>query len=219
MLKEPSLNSKCLCDSGRKYKHCCFVNFNISKNISVITEKAIRNINESFVLDEDKGKFIEISTSMNERKNDFKKYLKELLLLKERNPDERRIYNLISVCYNQLGKNKLALEMLKETYTRFPDYLFARTGIMRQAFNENKHQRYNEIFGKKFNLQVLYPERDRFHITEALDFYNVAGIYFTREKKYYLALQCLKILVKLAPNDQLTSMLDRELYKEIKDYL
>ena len=44
ILQEPSLNSKCLCESGKKYKHCCSLNLNITKTLSRITEKAILNI-------------------------------------------------------------------------------------------------------------------------------------------------------------------------------
>ena len=89
---------------------------------------------------------------------------------------------------------------------------------MRIAFYENNHQKYLDIFGGKFfDLKSLFPSRNEFHISEALDFYSVVGIYFARERKHYLSLQCLKIMTKLAPNHELTHLLDRELFKELKN--
>ncbi|MDD4975422.1 MAG: SEC-C metal-binding domain-containing protein [Bacteriovorax sp.] len=112
-LQEPSLNSKCLCGSGKKYKQCCSLNLNITKNLSRIAEKAILDIRTSLINGSDKEKFIEISTRMNNGSKDFKNYLIDLELMKERNPDERRIYNLITVCYNQTGKDKEAFKTLQ----------------------------------------------------------------------------------------------------------
>lgn len=216
-LQEPSLNSKCLCESGKKYKHCCSLNLNITKNLSRITEKAILDIRTSLINESDKENFIEISTKMNNGSKDFKNYLIDLELMKERNPDERRIYNLITVCYNQIDENKKAFKTLQETYDKFPDYLFAKTGLMRMAFYENNHRKYIDIFGGKiFDLKSLFPNRNEFHISEALDFYSVVGTYFARERKYFLSMQCLKILAKLAPDNQLTRLLDEELYEELK---
>jgi tetratricopeptide (TPR) repeat protein len=220
ILQEPSLNSKCLCESGKKYKHCCLLNLNITKTLSRITEKPVLDIHTSKINENDKEKFIEISTKINNGSKDFKFFLDDLKLIKKRNPDERRLYNLITVCYSELNKSQKAFETLQETYEKFPDYLFAKTGLMRMAFFENNHQKYLDIFGGKiFDLKSLFPSRNEFHISEALDFYSVVGIYFAREKKYFLSMQCLKIMAKLAPDHQLTHLLDRELYKELKNKL
>jgi hypothetical protein len=82
----------------------------------------------------------------------------------------------------------------------------------------NKHYEYHEVFDKKFDLQSLYPTREKFHISEVLDFYSVLGIYFAREYKFYLAKQCLKILVSLHRDSDLVHQLDDELCKQLQMY-
>lgn len=218
MLQEPSRNNVCPCESGKKYKYCWSINLDTKKCLSKVTLKNTRDIEASPIIDGDKERFKEISESVNEGKTDFKLYLKELLPIKERNPKEKRIYNLISVCYSQLGQNRKAIEIVQETYRLFPDYLFAKTSMMRMAFHENNHQKYLDYFGKSFDLQTLYPDREIFHISEALDFYNVAGSYLARENKFYLARQYLKFLYSLSPNNEVTLQLDEELCKQIEAY-
>lgn len=219
MLQEPSRNSVCPCESGKKYKYCCSINLDPKSCLSKITLENTRDIEESPIIESDKQRFKEISECVNVGKTDFKLYLKELIQIKYRNPKEKRIYNLISVCYSQLGQNKKAIEVVQETYRLFPDYLFAKTSMMRMAFYENNHQKYLEFFGGNFfDLQTLYPDREIFHISEALDFYNVAGTYLAREKKFYLAHQCLKILFSLSPNNEVTFQLDEELHKQLQVY-
>jgi tetratricopeptide (TPR) repeat protein len=217
MFKEPARNSFCPCESGKKFKKCCAVNLNVKIAVSKVTASPVLNIQESLITHEDKDKFNRISVEINEGGKNFKSYLQDLLLLKEHNPKERRIYNLIGVCYNQLGKNQEAIEVIKETCNVFPDYLFGKTGLMRSFFYENNHQKYLEIFGKVFDLHTLYPEREMFHISEALDFYNVAGTYLAREKKFYLSRQCLKILFNLSPEHELVHQLNDELIRQLAD--
>jgi len=217
MFNEPARNSFCPCDSGKKYKNCCAINLDVKKAVSKVTTSPVLDIQESLVGYEDKDKFTQISLEINNGGKNFKSYLQELLLLKERNPKERRIYNLIGVCYNQLGNNQAAIEIIKETNNSFPDYLFGKTSLMRSFFYEDNHQRYLEIFGKFFDLHTLYPEREKFHISEALDFYNVAGTYLAREKKFYLSRQCLKILFNLSPEHEMVHQLDDELFRQLSN--
>lgn len=217
MFNEPARNSFCPCDSGKKYKNCCSINLDVKRVVSKITTSPVLDIQESLIVQEDKEKFTQISLEINDGGKNFKSYLQELLPLKERNPKERRIYNLIAVCYNQLGKNQEAIEIIKETNNVFPDYLFGKTSLMRSFFFEDNHQQYLEIFGIFFTLHTLYPEREKFHISEALDFYNVAGTYLAREGKLYLSRQCLKILTNLAPEDHMTHILGEELYSQIEE--
>jgi hypothetical protein len=119
MFQEPFRNTTCPCESGRKFKHCCSANLSIEKAKKFTTSKETRSMEESQIQDIDKEQFFKISLEMNNGGKDFKKYLNELLKIKERNPNEPRIYNLITVCYGQIGKQTMRSISLKRRLDSF----------------------------------------------------------------------------------------------------
>ena len=52
---------------------------------------------------------------------------------------------------------------------RFPDYLFGRLAYARDCLERGDLDKVSEIFEGKFDLKLLYPDRERFHVSEVLN--------------------------------------------------
>ena len=78
---------------------------------------------------------------------------------------------------------------------RFPDYLFGRIAYARNCLERGDLDKVSEIFEGKFDLKLLYPDRERFHTSEVLNFGYIMAWYFhakgdrDRAEMYYNILQ------------------------------
>jgi len=115
----------------------------------------------------------------------------------EQYPDVPQLYNYLHIAYRVLGDRAGCERVLGETLMRFPDYLFGRIAYAIQCLERGEVEKVPEIFAGKYELKLLYPERERFHITEVLGFYTVMAWYFhtrgerARAETYYKLLQQL----------------------------
>lgn len=60
-----------------------------------------------------------------------------------------------------------------------PNYLFAKINKASQFYEEAKFEKMQEILGKGFDLQALYPDRGVFHITEVMSMQEMAVRYYS----------------------------------------
>lgn len=148
----------------------------------------------------------------NESQRQPHKAIPELLALIEKYPDVPVFYNYLSVAYSYIGAQKKVEEVVEENYRRNPNYLFARLNYAELCLDRGDYGEIAEIFEHKFDLKLLYPERNRFHITEVVSFMSVMGLYFygigEREpaEKYY------EILQQIGPEHPATKRLHNTLH-------
>jgi len=70
----------------------------------------------------------------------------------------------------------------------------------------------SEIFAGKYELQLLYPERERFHISEVMGFYTVMAWYFHARGKREQAETYYKLLRQIDPKHHNTRLIKQMLY-------
>ena len=186
-----------------------------------ITTEALSDNNEVDFSERDAKIFLDIEQKLRERQTDFNKYIPELEKFKKRYPEERRIYNLLGVCYGQKKDSRKTFEVLTEQYKKFPDYLFARVNLATWMIREGKHEKVKEIFEGKFDLKLMYPERNVFHISEASCFMSICGRYFVLEGEITRAKTYLDMLLKFQdPRHESVRMLERDIELSfIKSYV
>jgi tetratricopeptide (TPR) repeat protein len=118
----------------------------------------------------------------------------ELLEWIEQYPSVPLFYNYLTAAYSLSGRREKAEATIEENYRRNPNYLFARVHYGELCLTRHQYDRVAEIFDHKFDLKLLYPNRNRFHVSEVLGFMGLFGVYFyeigQREtaEKYYTVL-------------------------------
>jgi tetratricopeptide (TPR) repeat protein len=140
-----------------------------------------------------------------------KQAIPELLELKERYPRVPQIYNYLAAAYSHARENEKAEQMIQENLRLNPDYLFARINQAQLLLAKGELERIPEVFDHKYDLQMLYPKRRKFHITEVANFMGVMGLYFARIDQREIAQTYNEVLQEIAPDFPITKALHREL--------
>lgn len=141
-----------------------------------------------------------------------RKAIPELLELVEKYPDVPVLYNYLSVAYSRTDQRKKAEEIVRENYQHNPDYLFARLNYAEICLSKGKYEKVAEVFEHKFNLKLLYPKRNCFHISEAANFIGLVGVYFFEIGKIEVAEKYHEALQKIAPDFPMTKRLHKKLH-------
>lgn len=126
-------------------------------------------------------------------------------------PDVPSFVNHLYLAYSlneNLVEAKRAVALMRE---RFPDYLFGKVTEAQEHLLNGEPHRVAELFGDASTLQELYPGQERFHITEALAFYTIRGLYCAEVGDRAGAQSCYEIMVKLDPFNSRTLMLQEKL--------
>jgi len=130
----------------------------------------------------------------------------------ERYPDVPQIYNYLHTAYQQLGDRDNSQRVLQETLERFPDYLFGRIAYATDCLQRGEPEKVPEIFDGKYELKLLYPERERFHISEVMSFYTVVAWYWHTQGERDRAGTYYKLLRQLDPKHPNTRFIQHLLY-------
>ena len=130
----------------------------------------------------------------------------------EKYPHIPNLYNYLSAAYSRTGQIKKSEAVVLQNYRRNPDYLFSRINYAEICLHKGEYEKIPEIFDHKFDLKLLYPERNRFHVSEVVNFMGVIGIYFARTGKREAAQKYYDIIKKIGPDDPATKMLRKELH-------
>jgi len=110
--------------------------------------------------------------------SDPKQAIEKLLVLKEAYPQAPVLYNHLSAAYNRGGNYKAQRELVIENYLKNPDYHFAKVNYAQLCLDNGDFEKIPEIFDHKFDLKLLYPQRNTFHITEFAGFTGVMCAYY-----------------------------------------
>ncbi len=177
-----------------------------------ITTTPIPDTDNKLMNEIDKKDFMQISSSLVHHKvNNYMVTLSKLLKLKEKYPEHKRIYNLIGICYQILGDSDSLEKIIIETYQRFPNYLFAKTGYVSYWMSKNDYSKFEEVFDGKYNLKSIYPSRDEFHVTEAITFFFVCGRYFASKRKLSIAKKYKNMIFELSPSSREVMILHQDI--------
>ena len=141
-----------------------------------------------------------------------RKAIPELIEWIEQYPNVPVLYNYLGVAYSMSGQQEKAKEVIRDNYRRNPDYLFARLNYAQLFLAEGAYEKVAEILDHKFDLQMLYPRRKRFHVSEAANFMGVVGVYFVGVGKRDSAIMYYDALKQIAPDFPVTQQLRRMLY-------
>lgn len=121
-------------------------------------------------------------------------------------------YNYLSVAYSKIGDSEKVEETTKTNIERNPDYLFARLNYAEFFLQRKEYKKIAEIFNHKFDLQLLYPKRKQFHISEVANFMGFIGIYFYEIGEREAAEQYHEILQEIASEYPMAKRLKRKLH-------
>ncbi len=130
----------------------------------------------------------------------------------EKFPNVPMLYNYLSIAYSRLKNREKFLEIVERNYRMNPDYLFARLNYAEVCIQRGDYGKIAEIFGHKFDLQLLYPKRKNFHISEVANFMGIMGIYFFKMDKREIAESHYKILKEIADDYPVTKKLHKQLH-------
>ena len=140
---------------------------------------------------------------------DLKKLLKKY-------PNEPRLLNLLASAYSMIDEIAEAKNLALQNYKKNPYYLFAKINYAHFCMKDNDLDAIPKIFKNKFDLKSLYPNRDKFHISEFIGFAGVVGEYFARVGKKDTAMIFYKSLKKIAPKHRRTKLLKSLLKPTLK---
>lgn len=135
----------------------------------------------------------------------------ELTELKRKYPRVPQIYNYLAVAYSYAGEKEKAEEITQENIRKNPNYLFARINQAQLLLAKKEYDKIPEVFENKYDLQMLYPKRRKFHISEVANFMGIMGLYFFRTNQRDMAEKYNDVLQEIASDFPIAKALNREL--------
>lgn len=224
-LNKVGRNAPCPCGSGKKYKKCCLpkevkIEAELSNNIlSELNYKiAYEPIDDDDVRDlpgEVQDNMEMFFSQINANPESCIKGLEDLV---RRYPHIPTLYNFLYVAYMNSGQLREGKRVMQESYKKHPDYLFAMLNYVEYIMDDHEFDKVAiaDVFDNKFELDLLYPERDIFHITEVTYFHGVIGFYYALTGERDKAQYCLDILKELSLDHGHTMRLEKELKSQVK---
>jgi len=137
-----------------------------------------------------------------------------LLELIEKYPHIPKFYNFLNVAYTKTGDSQQANQTAFEISQKFPDYLFGKANYALIRLRKGEPEKIPEIFDNKLDLQSLYPQRNKFHISEYTGFATVMALYYLDTGKYEVAKTYYESLEEVNPESQLTQMVRKRFRQE-----
>ena len=126
-------------------------------------------------------------------------------------PKEPALKNYLFVAYKKKGKEDEAHKVLQMTIDQHPDYLFGKLNLAGEYITKKQYEKVPELLGETLEIKALYPDRDTFHVTEAMAFLNIVTIYFIETRDWDAAEMRLEIMRKIDPDDARTEQLGLKL--------
>jgi len=110
--------------------------------------------------------------------------------------------NYLSVLYERTGQREKSYALVKESYKRHPNYLFARVNYaMLCLVQDEKPDEVPKILGKQLDIHALFPHRKFFHVSEACTFYGVVALYYHSKGDQDNSLHYYHFIKQLDPRD------------------
>lgn len=136
-----------------------------------------------------------------------RKAINRLNQLKQQYPNYPRIYNYLANAFSFLRDTKKVIEVVEENYRKNPEYLFAKINYAEICLHRGEIDKIPIIFNDKFDLKMLYPHRNEFHVTEAVSFFGLLGRYYLKIEELSQSKRMLRILEDIDPDSEMTKLL------------
>jgi len=144
-----------------------------------------------------------------------RKAIPELIELQKKYPNVPQIYNYLACAYSYAGENDKVEQITQENIRKNPNYLFARINQAQLMLAKGEYKKIPALFEHKYDLQLLYPNRRKFHISEVVNFMGIMGLYFAKINELEIAERYNEILQEISPEYPIAKELNRELHPEI----
>jgi len=144
-----------------------------------------------------------------------KEAIPKLLKLKAEYPNIPMIYNYLAMAYGQIRDYSAMEVMCVENYTKNPDYLFAKINYAEMCLGKEEYEKTAEIFDNKFDLKLLYPDRNEFHISKFEGFTGIVCIYFYKIGKKKPVKILYNSLKEISPDSAIFRRVNRILYPSL----
>ena len=131
--------------------------------------------------------------------------------LLEKYPNVPRLYNFLHSAYASSGQKDKAHEIAERNFRLHPNYLFAKIDCAADALSRGEPERVPEILGHKFDLKMMYPDRDAFHFSEFIGLQGVLAEYFLQVEDLDAARTCCDMLAEVAPDHPMVETLSNQL--------
>jgi tetratricopeptide (TPR) repeat protein len=139
----------------------------------------------------------------------------ELIELQKKYPNVPQIYNYLAVAYSYAGEKEKAEQITQENIRKNPNYLFARINQAQLLLAKKEYEKIPEVFEHKYDLQMLYPKRRKFHLSEVANFMGIMGLYFARINEREMAEKYNEVLQEIASGYPIAKALNRELHPSV----
>ena len=101
------------------------------------------------------------------------------------------VNNLLYNCLIIANRHHDAIKIAEHNFNTFPDYLFGRLNYASTFILKDDYKSIPRIFNYKFDLKLIEPNRNKFHISEVLSFHKIMHSYhlgineYENAKKHY----------------------------------
>jgi tetratricopeptide (TPR) repeat protein len=136
--------------------------------------------------------------------NDPAPAIERINLLLARYPNHPVLLNWLYAAYNQLHDNINADIIAQRNFEANLGYLFARLNYAAMHLAKGDLAKVDEILDHKYELKLLYPEREVFHVTEVIAMNALMVQYWMRKQKPEAAKGYYRILTQIAPEHPTT---------------
>jgi len=135
-----------------------------------------------------------------------------LLALLETHPNVPVFYRYLQAAYEMTDQEEKAQALAEEAYQKHPDYLFAKTNYALLCLERQNSDEIVEIFERKFDLKLLYPQREVFHIDEFVALSSVMALYYYAIGNRKDAEVSYRLLKEFSPDNDMTLVVHYHLY-------
>lgn len=91
-------------------------------------------------------------------------------------PDVPRIENFLAVAYRAAGRDEQADALIRRTYERFPDYLFAIANYLVVLICDGQLDEADRVIGGRYVIAARFPGRKVFHDSEVITYTCAVGL-------------------------------------------
>lgn len=177
------------------------------ENTRVFFEGSLKNLAPYFSKSEAK-KFVEL---LNEAQLEPQKTHPEVLEWKKKHSKNPIVDNLLAFSLSRNKELKKFEELVTESYHAYPDYFFAKINYANQCLRKKKPDQIPLIF-PSFDLEVLFPKKAKFHVSEYRGFMVFASEYHLKIGQRELAEKYYQNAYLADPSHPSLILLEKELY-------
>lgn len=151
---------------------------------------------------------------INSRSGNLGHAIRELEALVDRHPHVPVFYNFLNVAYSLAHEDEKRRTLVARCRAALPDYLFGTIAQAQLLLEDEDYDAFPALWGGRFDLRELYPDRKRFHVSEFAGFYGIVGIYHHETGNDAEARRLCKMLMDVAPQEAATQALYGRVHRE-----